>query len=367
MTDAKSFDDIIANSTTTTKGLKHAATLSGKGLKIALVSARWNEEIVLEIKRLAINTLLAKGVAAGDITEATVPGAYELPFACKSLVTNGSNRDIDNGINRDVDAVIALGCLIQGETRHFKCIADSTCSRLQQLSLDLGVPIVFGVLTVCNVNQARDRVKHGADYALAAIEMAQYKSQRSPSATQKAPGSCGDCTIPSTGAVKKNTSNRTSETSDSNSDSNSAKNNNSTAVHQAKAESDKIVQQLNQGNEYVAFKKLYAAANSATDTHDTAPAYCLVLSHSCGKSIYGASVAQLTLLENVGGKNFEVFTLERLWNRFYCQHNFCIGERTTCVHIRRYFDQFVQELTRLYPANTQKDYSANRDTALSTK
>ncbi len=105
-----------------------------------------------------------------------VPGAYELPFAARSLIEN----------DQQLDAIIALGCLIKGETPHFDYISSSVAQTLQQVSQKTGIPVIFGVLTVLTESQALVRAglqssgsqshahNHGVDYAQAAVKMSRF-------------------------------------------------------------------------------------------------------------------------------------------------------------------------------------------------
>mgnify|MGYP006280570405 FL=1 len=108
-------------------------------------------------------------VAADDIDVVRVPGAWELPLACRSLIDTGR-----------FDAVIALGAVIRGETAHFEFISSECARGLQQLGLDAGIPVAFGVLTPENADQARRRADpegadKGREVALAALEMIALK------------------------------------------------------------------------------------------------------------------------------------------------------------------------------------------------
>jgi 6,7-dimethyl-8-ribityllumazine synthase len=123
-----------------------------KKLKITIVVAEWNANITESLCAGAANFLLESGVKMDHITIHHVPGTFELPLACK-WAANKTNAD----------AVIALGCVIQGETRHFDFICDATANGIMQAGLDTGTPIVFGVLTTENMKQATERAggKHG--------------------------------------------------------------------------------------------------------------------------------------------------------------------------------------------------------------
>jgi len=148
----------------------------GAGLTIAVVSTRWNAAIVGSLKKGCMSVLIDHGVTG--IVELEVPGAYELPFACKSLIT----QKLASG--QKIDAVVALGCLIKGETSHFEYIASSVSHHLAAVGLSTGIPVIFGVLTVHNEDQAKQRSglstsskhhHHGEEWGYAAIEMSKLK------------------------------------------------------------------------------------------------------------------------------------------------------------------------------------------------
>jgi 6,7-dimethyl-8-ribityllumazine synthase len=139
--------------------------LDATGLRVAIVVSRFNAFITERLLEAAIDTLVRHGAAAGDITVVRVPGAWEIPQAATLLV----GRD-------DVDAVIALGCLMRGDTIHFELIANEVTKGLGALARGT-TPVVFGVLTTDSLEQSVHRAgaKHGnkgAEAALAAIEQA---------------------------------------------------------------------------------------------------------------------------------------------------------------------------------------------------
>jgi len=139
-----------------------AAELSGEGLRIAIVRARFNEPITLALAEHCLAELLALGVQARDIEHLTVPGALEIPVALKALADAG-----------DCDAMIALGCVIRGETYHFKLVANESAAGITRVALDSGLPVANAILTVENEDQARARVADkGRDAARVAVEMA---------------------------------------------------------------------------------------------------------------------------------------------------------------------------------------------------
>jgi 6,7-dimethyl-8-ribityllumazine synthase len=140
-------------------------TPDGSGVRVAVVCARFNDLITGRMLDGVGNALAAMGVASDDIAIEWVPGAYELPLAAHAL----ARRD-------DVDAVIALGCVIRGDTPHFDYVAGGAADGLLRTSLDTGVPVVFGVLTTENLEQAMERSEvggadKGAEAAVTAVEM----------------------------------------------------------------------------------------------------------------------------------------------------------------------------------------------------
>lgn len=139
---------------------------SGKGMKIGIVVAEWNPQITNALCQGAYDTLVANKVAIKDITVVHVPGSFELPTGANTLLSSDT----------EYDAVICLGCVIQGETRHFDFICDAVSNGLVNLSLQDGRPVIFGVLTTNNMQQAIDRSggKHGnkgVEAAVTAIKM----------------------------------------------------------------------------------------------------------------------------------------------------------------------------------------------------
>jgi 6,7-dimethyl-8-ribityllumazine synthase len=142
------------------------AEVSAGGRRVAVVAARFNEPIVGELVKGASATWLERGGAAEDLSVVRVPGAFELPLAARKLAASGR-----------YEAVVALGCVIRGDTPHFEYVAGECARGLQQAALETGVPIAFGVLTVDTLEQARARAapgagNKGAEAMDAALEMA---------------------------------------------------------------------------------------------------------------------------------------------------------------------------------------------------
>lgn len=137
--------------------------LSGDGLRIAVVVARYNEDVTKRLLRGAVDALEERGVAEPDIY--WVPGSLELPVTALTLAEKGQH-----------DAIVCLGCVIRGETFHFEVVASQSAAGVMQVQLDTGVPVAFGVLTTEDKEQALARSgpknNKGAEAAEAAIEMA---------------------------------------------------------------------------------------------------------------------------------------------------------------------------------------------------
>ena len=139
-----------------------AAALRGEGLSIGIVRARFNDDITSALAQACITELLALGVEADDIRHVTVPGALEVPVALKALAAT-----------EDHDALVALGCIIRGETYHFELVANESGAGVSRVGLDHGLPIANAILTVEDEAQAWARVEEkGRDAARVAVEMA---------------------------------------------------------------------------------------------------------------------------------------------------------------------------------------------------
>ena len=141
------------------------------GRKVAIVAARFNDLIVASLLKGAQGEWLERGGAASDLAIVRVPGAFELPLAAQKLAASGR-----------YEAVVALGCVIRGDTPHFEYVAGEAARGLARAGLETGVPVAFGVLTVETLEQALQRAGSGADNkgaeAMAsALEMAAVMAQ----------------------------------------------------------------------------------------------------------------------------------------------------------------------------------------------
>lgn len=143
--------------------------IDGSKLKIAIVVSRWNGDITEGLLIGALQALHECKVSEKNITVVDVTGAYELPFAAKMFVQS----------KKKYDAVITLGCLIKGATKHDEYIASAVSQNLMQLNITQNIPIVFGVLTCNNWKQAEERSRgdfnQGYGWAYTAVEMALLK------------------------------------------------------------------------------------------------------------------------------------------------------------------------------------------------
>ncbi len=141
---------------------EHDINLNGAGLKVGIVMARFTLDVCEGLLSACTAELQRLGVAAGDITLATVPGALEIPLVLQTMAQTGK-----------YDALVALGAVIRGETYHFEVVSNDSCRGVLEVQLKTGVPIANGILTTENDDQALVRMQvKGADCAQAAVEMA---------------------------------------------------------------------------------------------------------------------------------------------------------------------------------------------------
>ena len=133
---------------------------------VAIVASRYNGEITNQLLEAALEELDEAGVRREAVTVMPVPGALELPLAAMALAKT-----------RRYACVVALGCVVRGETPHFDFIASEAASRLQLAALETGVPVAFGVLTVDVKEQALARISKGAEAVRTALEMADAFAQ----------------------------------------------------------------------------------------------------------------------------------------------------------------------------------------------
>jgi 6,7-dimethyl-8-ribityllumazine synthase len=139
-----------------------SGSLDGEGLSIGIVRARFNDAITTRLAEACLTELAALGVADKHILQVTVPGALEVPVALKAMA------DSEN-----YDALIALGCIIRGETYHFELVANESGAGVSRVSLDHQIPVANAILTVEDMAQAEARAEEkGRDAARVAVEMA---------------------------------------------------------------------------------------------------------------------------------------------------------------------------------------------------
>jgi len=141
--------------------------LKPSGLRFGIVVSRFNSFITERLLAAAVDALERAGAAGEDVDVVRVPGAFELPLAAKKLAASGR-----------YDALIAIGCVLRGETTHYDYVCSETARGLQLAQMDSGLPIIFCVLTCDTLEQAIDRAglkggNKGFEAGLAAIEMAQ--------------------------------------------------------------------------------------------------------------------------------------------------------------------------------------------------
>ena len=150
-------------------------TLEGKlvaeGLKIGIVAARFNEFIVNKLVSGAEDACVRHGVNDDDITLAWVPGAFEIPVIAKKMAQSGK-----------YDAIICVGAVIRGDTSHYDLVCNESAKGIAQVELATGIPVLFGVITTENIEQAIARAgskagNKGYDCALSAIEMVNLMKQ----------------------------------------------------------------------------------------------------------------------------------------------------------------------------------------------
>jgi len=140
---------------------------------VGILVSEWNPEITESLCKAAVETLCLHGISKKKILIHHVPGSFELPLGAQYLI-----------MNNNVDAVICLGCVIQGETRHFEFICQAVSQQIARLNIDHNIPVIFGILTTDNFQQAKERAggKHGnkgVEAAVAAIKMLLLRNKTS--------------------------------------------------------------------------------------------------------------------------------------------------------------------------------------------
>jgi len=132
--------------------LFHSELPDGSGLKVGIVCAEWNNSITQPMLDAAVALLQRSGVNTHNIKVKYVPGTFELPLAAQQMAKH-----------LEINGVICIGCVVQGETRHFDFICQAAASGIMEVGLKFNKPVIFGVLTTNNLEQAKDRAggKHG--------------------------------------------------------------------------------------------------------------------------------------------------------------------------------------------------------------
>ena len=155
--------------------------LSARGLRFGIAVSRFNSFITERLLSAAVDALERSGAQGADVTVIHVPGAFELPLTAKKMALAGS-----------YDALIAIACILRGETSHYDYVCSETSRGLQLAQMDTGVPVIFCVLTCDTLEQAIDRAglkggNKGFEAGLAAIEMAQLCRKLRPRAAGTTP------------------------------------------------------------------------------------------------------------------------------------------------------------------------------------
>ena len=140
-----------------------------KGLRFGIVVSEWNEQITEGLFKGAFEALTDNGISENDIIRWNVPGSFELIYGCKKMLET-----------QNVDAVIAIGCVIQGETKHFDFVCEGVTQGIKDLNIKYDVPVIFCVLTDNTLQQSIDRSggihgNKGTEAAITAIKMADLR------------------------------------------------------------------------------------------------------------------------------------------------------------------------------------------------
>lgn len=151
--------------------LVEGKVVAKEGLKVGIVASRFNEIITNKLLGGAIDGLVRHGTESGNITTAWVPGAFEIPLAAQKMAESGK-----------YDAVICVGAVIRGATTHYDYVCNEVSKGIAQVGLKTGIPVLFGIVTTENIEQAIARAgsksgNKGYDCALSAIEMVNLLEQ----------------------------------------------------------------------------------------------------------------------------------------------------------------------------------------------
>ncbi len=152
------------------KDKPESLAIDGEGISVGIIAARYNFQLVNALVESVTQTLLAGGVSVDDIETFRVPGSNEIPQAAAMAAKTG-----------EFDVIIGLGLIIEGDTNHDEIIGHATANALLQASMQFEVPIINGIITVRNTQQAEDRITgeidRGSEFAHAALEMAQISKE----------------------------------------------------------------------------------------------------------------------------------------------------------------------------------------------
>src|SRR6266851_8145025 len=160
-------------------GKEIRAAANAAGFRFAVVVSRFNSFITDRLLAGAVDALAAAGADAENVVVVHVPGSFEIPLTAKKLAAGGK-----------IDAVIAIGCILRGETAHFDYVASEVARGVQLAQLDTGIPVIFCVLTCDTLDQAIDRAglksgNKGHEAGVAAVEMANLSKQLRPAASSR--------------------------------------------------------------------------------------------------------------------------------------------------------------------------------------
>lgn len=149
-------------------GIRYTGNQNHKKDHVAIIVSKWNDRVTSALFKGALDTLIAAGIPAKNIIKYAVPGSFELPMGAQMALTKSEETELAG--------IICLGCVVQGETRHFDFICQSCADGVMRVGLDFDLPVIFGVLTTENEQQALDRAggklgNKGAESAVALLEM----------------------------------------------------------------------------------------------------------------------------------------------------------------------------------------------------
>jgi 6,7-dimethyl-8-ribityllumazine synthase len=142
-----------------------AEPISGAGLRIGIVSSRFNQEIVAQLLARADAELAVLGVRAEDVMRTSVAGALEIPLALQWMAQSGR-----------FDALVAIGAVVRGDTYHFEVVANESARGVMDVALEFGIPVANGILTTDDEAQALARADKGAEAVRVAVEMARLRN-----------------------------------------------------------------------------------------------------------------------------------------------------------------------------------------------